>query len=479
MQIACLDYDNFNIRIENKREKRYPVYVWTSSGSISQHLCDNILSAEWEEKFACFDQNKCSREELKEVGTHLFNCLFRDTVLNRFNAELGKVEDNESKGLRIRLIIEATEIADLPWELLYDPDPVRNRFLATWTKTPVTRYLTVSPGNRQLTIDPPVRVLVAIPGFTGLKVEREEQIVRAAFADLEKKKLVELEFMKTPVAKKSILKRLAEGPPFHIFHFIGHGCFKRGEDEGYLLVNPAGSGEDSDVASKPPKQIASDWLCGEDFAELFLDDALEWLSAELFAELFANHPSMKLIVLNSCQGAKVSSTRPLAGVVPRLFGREIPAVVAMQYPISDTAALRFSESFYHSLCNGYERGLIDVAITSARHWMRIEEENKLDFVTPVLFMRSDSGAIFNLKEKEPTVPTNVAGEVMSQADKLWRGVTDPLRLLNDAPRLSAVGKAQRDANEAVEVLIKEKKKKLEDQKREIAALERELEEGRH
>ncbi len=465
-----MNYNNFDIWIEAENDNRYRVIVLPPSG-VPEYLSDKILSPEILARLAAFDQNESTREDLKEVGLHLFNCLFRGTILNKFNVAFGKIQDNDSMGLRIRLLIAAPAIAALPWELLYDPD--RDRFLATWNKTPVTRFLKISEGNRQLAINPPVRVLVAIPSVSGLDVAEEERIVRSAFKELESKGLVHLEFMSGRVSATTIANKLNEGPPFHIFHFIGHGCFKTGEEEGYLLVNPDSETEDPEEY-EPPQMEQLEWLCAEDFADLFM-----------------NHPSMKLIVLNSCKGAQVSSTKPLSGVVPKLFSREIPAVVAMQYPIFDDAALRFSSQFYRTLCKGYERGLIDAAVTSARNLMHVKARNELSFATPVLFMRSDSGAIFDLKEKEPE-PLRVGvsvgggggamvigsggdlgGVVTSLASTLWRRTTAPVRLLSEAPRLRAVKDAHDETLKTLET-----KKGTAGTLEEVAELEREIEQER-
>ena len=67
---------------------------------------------------------------------------------------------------------------------------------------------------------------------------------------------------------------------------IGHGEFR--EEDGYLVLN------------------------AEDGAQEDL------IAARSFAGFFRDYRSMKLVVLNSCQGAAVASTRPLAGIAPQL-----------------------------------------------------------------------------------------------------------------------------------------------------------------
>jgi CHASE2 domain-containing sensor protein len=439
-----LKYENFDIWIERERNGRYPVVLYPPSLTDDEYLSEEISSQDLARAWEEFDKNKSSREVLENVGRTLFKCLFYGDILIKYNEEFGKIRDDDSKGLRIRLFIKDPNMAKVPWELLYDPS--KNRFLATWIKTPIVRYLRVSDANRGLSINPPLRVLVAIPSFSGLNVVEEERIIRGAFVEMEKKGLVQVEFMTDRVSIVTITNMLKEKGPFHIFHFIGHGCFKKGEDDGYLLVNrdPIGDETDSDA--------------------LIDVEELEQLSAEDFADLFQNHSSLKLVVLNSCLGAKASQTRPLAGLVPRLFSREIPAVVAMQYPIMNDAALRFAAQFYGTLCKGYQRGLIDVAVTGARNLMHIKGRNELSFATPVLFMRSDSSAIFDLRfdeaeleledpfgdSEQVTLSVGPARTFSSPFRFLWHKVRDPVRLASDAPRLTALKEAREKNIEVVE-----------------------------
>ena len=460
----ALKYDNFDIWIEKERDGRYPVVLWPPSFAVNEFLSEEISSQDLAKNWEAFDKNEASRDVLEKVGRTLFNCLFHDSILNKFNSEFGKIRDDDAKGLRIRLFIQDPTIAKLPWELLYDPS--RSLFLATWIKTPVVRYMRVSDGNRGLDVDRTLKVLVAIPSFSGLNVVEEERIIRSAFAEMEKKKLVQLEFMTDRVSIETLSNRLDEKGPFHIFHFIGHGCFKKGEDDGYLLVNRDPTGDESD----------SD--------ELIDVEQLEQLSAEDFSDLFKNHSSMKLVVLNSCLGAKVSHTKPLAGIVPKLFAREIPAVVAMQYPIMNEAAVRFAAKFYGTLCKGYQRGLIDVAVTEARNLMHIKGRSELSFATPVLFLRSDSGAIFDLQLDDPYEEVDLpsvtlsadtekglaSGQLRSGFRMFWNLIAGPIHLASDAPRLTALKEA-REKN----IEIVEEKQRLATTYEEANALNRELE----
>ena len=61
---------------------------------------------------------------------------------------------------------------------------------------------------------------------------------------------------------------------------------------------------------------------------------------------------------------------------------EHPSVVAMQYEISDPAALAFSSSFYEGLARGLP---VDRAVTLARESVKMTLHS-LEWATPVLFL---------------------------------------------------------------------------------------------
>ena len=65
------------------------------------------------------------------------------------------------------------------------------------------------------------------------------------------------------------------------------------------------------------------------------------------ANLLADQTSLRLVVLNSCEGARTTLTDPYAGVATTLVQLGVPAVVAMQFEISDEAAILFAVRAVH------------------------------------------------------------------------------------------------------------------------------------
>lgn len=456
-----MEYRNFDLSIQPRHDNCYRVVLLPSEAE--ECLCDSILSAEMntlleklergfaddlspEEllKDANLGQGIVDLELIKEFGDKLYQCLFRGSIRDALFKALGEVERGDDLNLRLRLIIEPPEIARLPWELLFDKK--QNLFLCTYDKTSIVRYLKVPPSSRDLTVRLPLRVLVVIPEKDydlgeELNTAAERKNIETAFAALVQARIVKLDFLDPPVTLSRLYDKLNDGIKYHIFHFIGHGCFDR--DVGYLKINPETTEGEEDLSDELKKG---------------------WLPADSFANLFTNHRSMKLVVLNSCEGARISSTRPLAGLAPQLFLRNIPAVVAMQYPIFDDSALIFSREFYRKFCRGHQRGLLDPAVISARNRILIGRSNGLDFATPVLLMHTSSGLIFAPEEDDggpaapspaPSVDQVVSIESDVEIDStqsvprvarglkgLPRKIATSIETLDETPRLNAVEQAR-------------------------------------
>ncbi|MEB3215015.1 MAG: AAA-like domain-containing protein [Nostocales cyanobacterium 94392] len=162
---------------------------------------------------------------------------------------------------------------------------------------------------------------------------------------------------------QNINQKLRE-KPYNVFHFIGHGVFKN--NQGFIAL------VDNNGKSK------------------LLDD-------ESFANFFLGDRNIGLVILNSCQGATVSSNQAMKGTAPNLVRRGIPAVVAMQYSILDSTAKLFASEFYRTLALGYP---VDAAIQTTRNAISMEVGlDKRDFATPVLYMRAKDGIILDVKNR--------------------------------------------------------------------------------
>jgi Tol biopolymer transport system component len=299
----------------------------------------------------------------RTFGDKLFKALMAGGIGETFRAA-----DSEAralhKGLRITLsMTDAPRLAAIPWEFLYDaPD-----FLATSSRTPIVRYLDIAKPRRPFELSLPIRILAVVSSPSDakkLQTGLERQNLERALAPLVGTGKVEVDWLEN--ATLLALSQKLRNRDYHILHFIGHGGFDETHREGALLF------EDEKGYGK---------IVGGDRLAAALRD----------------RPSLQLVVLNSCEGARGSVDDPFSGVAAALIEREVPAVIGMQFEITDRAAILFATEFYTVLAEGQP---VDTAVAEARRSI-FADENDVEWATPVLFMRVADGRLFNVIDAKP------------------------------------------------------------------------------
>jgi len=307
-------------------------------------------------------------QTVQDFGRALLDALLTGEVRSRYDVSWREAKQ-QGKGLRLKLRIQPPELAALPWEFLYDPRQAE--YVCLSRGTPVVRYLELPQPIQPLTVTPPLHILgmIASPrDLPLLDVVREKQRVEEAVKDLRARGMVDLTWLAGQTWRD--LQRAMRGGPRHIFHFIGHGGFDRNADQGLIA------------------------LADEDGLSALMH-------ATELGRLLADHDSLRLVLLNSCEGARGGERDIFSSTASILVRRGIPAVVAMQYPITDRAAIEFSRAFYESLADGLP---VDAAVSEARKAISLAVANTMEWGTPVLYMRSPQGVIFQIPETRSTRP---------------------------------------------------------------------------
>jgi CHAT domain-containing protein len=170
----------------------------------------------------------------------------------------------------------------------------------------------------------------------------------------------------TDTTLDSLVDKIEEVKP-NVVHFIGHGRFNRDEAQGQIALLAA------------------------------VTNLAEWCADDQFASVFTQvRVRPRLVFLHLCESATVelsAFSATFAGLAPKLIQAGIPAVLAMQYPISNLAAIAFSKAFYESLG---KRDPIDDAVQKGRFRITTRVAGALNsrvFGTPVLYMRSRDGVL--------------------------------------------------------------------------------------
>lgn len=319
-------------------------------------------------------------EVFRTVGETLFEALFRGQVRRLYLGVYDqRVQSQADASLRLRLDIteDAAELATLPWELLF----WRGTPVGTQTQTLLVRDLAnIDYGGRgTLTIADKPKVLLVIPRGSNLQTDLErDQVV-----GILNRARIPCDVLDGRVTLQRVDDALAERE-YHILHFIGHGDAEVGDDgrlEGRLRFNTV-------------------WA--EDEAE-----DVEWVEEERIQSLLSPHRSLRLVVLNACEGASTGmseesqSGRGFIGMAPAVLRAGVPAVVAMQYKIRDAVAVQFAETLYKRLTSERWAGQVDVAVTLARNACYLAFQNDRGFATPVLFLRAKGGELFVFPDPAP------------------------------------------------------------------------------
>jgi hypothetical protein len=296
----------------------------------------------------------------REIGEELFEALFSGEVLRLYERCLDRIESQPELGLRIKLMIDPREpqiapLQVLPWELMRQPGTPE--FLSLSRRRLFVRYLAV-PRPIEIVRRPQVlRVLcvAASPAdLPSLALDCELKNVRDAIGGAEGIEVVQLETPTLEGVRRALLEQEC-----HVLHFMGHGDFAAAEG-GFLWF------ERSDGSGDP--------IRGEDLANKLADI-----------------PSLRLVVLNACDSGGTDEAGLFTGVATSLVLGGLPAVVAMRAPISDEAAIVFSQTFYRRLLAGDP---VDLAVAEARQAMHSIDPGHFEWATPVVLMRIPDGHLY-------------------------------------------------------------------------------------
>lgn len=324
--------------------------------------------------------------DLERIGSVLFRALCSGEVHECFLLSHGSIDGERNcgrlSGLRCRLFFREPEkglagLVSLPWELIFVP--TLKSFLGLQVQTPIVRYLDTPTRIKPCEAEVPLRVLLvgAAPKdkiFEQLDLSREQQRIRDALKD---QPAIEVKYLEPPTVD-ALRRELRGDTAYHVLHFMGHGHFNEETGEGALF---------------------------------FEDGAESWhaLTGRELGVLLGGVESLRLVVLNTCSVGKLprrNGQDVFSNVAAAATRAGVPAVVAMQFPISDTAAIAFSEAFYATLAHGYpiEAAVVEGRVAISGLEGRISRDPSREWITPVLYMRAADGMLFDISNKGEPMP---------------------------------------------------------------------------
>ena len=346
-----------------------------------------------------------SVKSAEDFGKKLYEALFQEAAKIKLAETRTAARYTPNTGVRIRLSMDLrgegmTEVASLPWELMC---PTDERPLAVSTHTPLVRSLDVPQPTDRRPFQPPLRILALMSNPAGtapLNLDKERARIEASWARLPGVKVDFLAPGNPPgmrPTRSDLLKQVADAE-YHVIHFMGHGDFSPETGGLLMLQHEDGSGDP--------------------------------VTSEQLAAMVEDEP-IRLFFLNACKTATTSpasSAHPFAGIATSLIRNGVPAVVAMQFPISDEAAVNFAQTFYERIA---QRLPVDAAVAEGRK--ALYSNKNAEWATPVLFLRSKDGVLFQPSGDSDPAPAGgpATTTVSSPAiDDLWgAGSGDKFRIL--------------------------------------------------
>ena len=335
-------------------------------------------------EWVAIDDRNITREDLELLGRHLYYLLFDETIRDAFEQSYQGFHETQDSDARLRLVLAfhkpAQRLASYPWEFLFMPrrENKPGFFICAERRTELilTRFVPEqTPTESVRPVDTALKVLVAFsnPRDLGSRLNAD-----AFIQEISAMKQITVEVVTEPakLTRDTLRDEIRRFGP-HIVHFIAHGDVAKGI-----------------ALMRPPEEIQREY---DETSRLH--DA-DWVDSRTLSTLFAP-PGPRLVFLHGCEGAAAATMRSFNSMAHELvYDYGVPAVVAMQYVISNDAAARFATTFYRELSDGKP---IDVAVSEGRWELRKSQRGEFadrGFGTPLVYLQREDAIVLHRIEEE-------------------------------------------------------------------------------
>jgi CHAT domain-containing protein len=287
---------------------------------------------------------------IRKFGSNLFNNVFSGAILARY-------QSLRRSRTRLKLIFEkhTPDLLRIPWEFMFDG----KHFLSASPKMTMTRVLKRTSSAisaikeevaRKLKTLAVVPAPVDLPEFYRPQAEKEHAIIREFMGCPEISDKMELDFLKRSTLEN--LKQKLDEEEHHVLLFTTHGIYSQTGHMCYVLF------EDEFGNSKRA-------------------------DSETMADILAGHRSLRLVMLSCCRTVLAVGHRVLGELPVALLSKGVPAVIVMQYSVTDQSAVKLSGQLLRGICQGMS---LDRALANARRTLLLAgHEGLVDFGSPILY----------------------------------------------------------------------------------------------
>lgn len=385
-------YLDLRVELRDRTPKGFDVALSSSIGE-TPDVRVRFDEAALDRHLAALDRRAIGFADLFSLGEAIGGMLLPEGVIrDLFTSALRDHEPYD--GVRLRLVTGDALLARIPWELCYfqrhpGPNDISS-FLVLDPNVSLVRHPALTEKHPSLAPFDPRRLrLVAASAssaeFPPLDLVRERRVIEEALARVTVPGVaIDVVSFVENATREGLADALESGAD--IFHFAGHGVFEQ---------------TDIDPATGRPVGRGSIVLQGDSIGSALL-------SATSLA-LRLESARVRLAVLGACDGGRLDGVRDWSGVAPALVEKGVAAVVAMQFAVEDRMAVGFSRAFYTAIAKGSS---VDQAMSRGRLELYDRDPASWQWAVPVLYMRSDDGAIFTAETaqaSEAPKPTVVRG----------------------------------------------------------------------
>lgn len=305
-------------------------------------------------------------QRMNDIGTELFKAVFHSSDDSR---DLWATLRGQLNNARVEINTEVREATAIPWELLRDPKTEAALALRSQAFVRSQPQTAQRPKLPQ-TASGPIRILLVICRPGG----RDDVPFRSVASRLLKSlssvdtDLLQLDVLRPPTFEqlsKTLRQAKANGAPYHVVHFDGHGTYEEVASPSGLTgilkkLNP--------LLLSMPRTGAHGYLLFENPQH---EENAQFVDGPALGKLLVE-TEVPVLVLNACRSAHADApTSPLpagegSGVRAevRAFGSlaqevmdaGVAGVVAMRYNVYVVTAAQFVADFYSGLTQGQTLG---------------------------------------------------------------------------------------------------------------------------
>jgi len=320
------------------------------------------------------------KDNLSREGIRLFDAVFGFDVETRNLWSSVRTRLHET---RLEIAADASTLSSLPWELMRAPESSKLFFLSTKAFVRVNVSSETEFGLRAIE---GCRLLLITSRPSGTEDVAYRSIAFKILREIQDDEQFDVTFLRPPTfaqCARVLRDAHADGRPFDVIHFDGHGFFV----------------DTSQSASAPPgPYILFEHESGEGDRPV---------SGREFADL-VTETGCSSIVLNACRSGHVDNWAPdqtINSFSDDLVTRGAKVVVAMRYNVYVASALRFVSELYRQLSRGQS---IVAAASLARKNMAtdsaregVESFDLEDWIVPVILQAGDD-LVISCQSNPPT-----------------------------------------------------------------------------